>query len=121
MKYFFFPRFNYTLLFLDIKTKDYWLSIIKRRIDGFFLNGWREEIVLLSEEWKNFIMHKKMIGYNDLLNFINNNTNLTIEEVKERIFYRTAQYGKRQRTFIRKLKRDLLSYSTEVKCIDIFL
>lgn len=116
----FLPMYDYIVIFFDIENsvKDFWLSKIKKRIDEFLDEGWLEEIKGMSESWINFLLNKKFIGYNELIGYIEdeNNSEFDLIEIKNRIFFRTSQYGKKQRTFMRKMKRDFLIYN--VLCME---
>jgi tRNA A37 N6-isopentenylltransferase MiaA len=113
----YFPLFSYTLIYLDIEEREEWASLVKRRIDGFFKKGLLNEIASMSEEWKLFFLKKKIIGYNELVHYFYEcegsdlffSDNASLLQKKELIFFATCQYGKRQRTFMRKIKRHLLS------------
>ena len=35
----YFPFFSYTLIYLDVREREDWISLVKKRIDGFFQKG----------------------------------------------------------------------------------
>jgi tRNA dimethylallyltransferase len=119
----FLPIYDYTVIFFDIEysAKDMWLDKIKERIDCFLEEGWIEEIKAMGQDWIDFLSNKKFIGYNELILYIENKNNFEYDlfDIKDKIFFRTAQYGKKQRTFLRKMKRDFLIYN--VLCVDHYI
>lgn len=75
---------------------------INQRIDIMMHEGWLEEAKqLIGTPWESFIQEKKLIGYNELLNFINNQHQEDLESVLMAIKQRTRHYAKRQFTFWR--------------------
>jgi tRNA dimethylallyltransferase len=115
----FFPKYDYVVIFIDIvlSSRFVWFEHIKSRIEQFFSNGWIEEIEKMNQSWIDFLLRKKFIGYVELIDYITNKKDiLHLNEVKEIIFFRTCQYGKKQRTFLRKMKRDFLKY--DVLCLE---
>lgn len=106
----FFPKYDYIVVFFDnyFCSRDIWLEDIKSRIDFFLHSGWIEEIKGMSIEWLDFVLKKKFIGYTELINYINGKSLVDLTEVKNIIFFRTCQYAKKQRTFLRKMKRDFI-------------
>jgi tRNA A37 N6-isopentenylltransferase MiaA len=128
----YFPFFSYTLIYLDIEERGEWASLVKKRIDGFFKKGLLNEISSMSEEWRRFFLKKKIIGYHELVHYFYEcegsdlffSDNASLLQKKELMFFATCQYGKRQRTFMRKIKRHLLaraipSFSHFVKLDDL--
>lgn len=114
----FLPKFDYVVIFFDLlpEGRERWMNNVKKRIGVFLEEGWIEEIEGMNSEWTNFLLQKKFIGYSELIHYINNVNELSFQEVKDIIFFRTCQYGKKQRTFLRKMKRDFIANG--VLCIE---
>ena len=108
----FLPRYDYYVIFFDFQRskKEYWLTIVKERIKVFLLEGWLEEIKGLSSDWLEFLKKKKFIGYNELIVYLAQDDLSNLDFIKELIYFRTCQYGKKQRTFARKMKKDFNQY-----------
>ena len=68
--------------------------------------GWVDEVrSLVSTPWQSFIEEKKLIGYNEILSFLNDPASITYDDLIKKIQKRTRRYAKRQRTFWRMLER----------------
>ncbi len=86
---------------------------LRKRIDTRVIEmieaGWVDEVAQLQEtEWKAFIQEKKIIGYNELFEYLAaKKTAKKLEQVVRKIQARTRQYAKRQITFWRMLERAL--------------
>jgi tRNA dimethylallyltransferase len=67
--------------------------------------GWINEVKNLNKEWIAFLKKKKLIGYDDIINFLENrlSQNVLIENIQQK----TRNYAKRQLTFYRKLAREI--------------
>jgi len=89
---------------------------INQRVDQMIEQGWLEETrSLLNTPWEQFIQHKKLIGYNELIDFLHIGEPLykslvdrqsirdsqTMQSVLASIKQRTRHYAKRQFTFWR--------------------
>lgn len=116
----FLPKYNYKIIFFDFSVKDnfikmeLWRKIVKRRVDGFFNEGLIKEIIEMEEDWVDFLMKKKFIGYYEVILYLKKLAGYekkSLEEIKELVFFSTCQYGKKQRTFLKKIKKDLSKYS----------
>jgi tRNA dimethylallyltransferase len=99
---------------------------INERVTRMLTQGWQEEVFHLSMIWKDFIMQKKIIGYNELIDPSYDSTTL-----KNLIAQRTRHYAKRQITFWKALKKDLLNeksrynqyheVSLTFSCLDLYI
>jgi tRNA dimethylallyltransferase len=112
---FFCIKYNYKLCFFDFLNRIFWRKTLNERIDKFFEDGLIEEIKNMNNIWRDFLYLKKFIGYYEIIDFYNKNREWPCEErienIKELIFFRTCQYGKKQRTYIRKLRRDTIIFN----------
>lgn len=75
-------------------------------------NGWVEEVrALLNTDWCSFVQNKKIIGYNELIDFLTTSAQspLEYEAMIAKIQQRSRHYAKRQDTFWRSLYKQLLS------------
>ena len=100
-------------------------NLINQRVLAMVNQGWIEETkkLISMTDWYNFIRKKKLIGYNEIIDFLESKQdpcswNYMIEVVSNK----TRQYAKRQRTFWRKLKRDIaqqpLRSGVAIGCIE---
>lgn len=104
------PPARYILLYV---TRD--RSELYQRIDARVLEmlhqGWLEEVRgLIGTEWCSFIQNKKIIGYNELIDFLmlSNQSLPEYEAAIVEIQKRSRHYAKRQETFWRSLKKQLI-------------
>lgn len=89
---------------------------INNRVKEMIENGWLQEVQnIMGTEWENFLLRKKIIGYNDILSFLhqNNQTEKEIEKMIHTISKRTRKYAKRQMTFWRMFSRRLQENAPE--------
>lgn len=92
-------------------------SRIDQRVQEMMGSGWLEEVrPLLGTEWEPFLMRKKMMGYNLLLQYLKKNDG-SLEFVTQEIQKLTRNYAKRQITFYKKLKKQLLEAVDDEKII----
>ena len=69
--------------------------------------GWLDEVkCMMGTPWEKFLQHKKMIGYDDLLQFLAEQEQ-NLDKIVARIQKRTRNYAKRQVTFLKKLERQV--------------
>ncbi len=83
-------------------------TLLGNRIKNFFLTGWCKEVADLSPEEKDFVLKRKFIGYTEIIDFLDNKQKINKELLYDSILLKTVQYGKRQRTFLRKLRRHMI-------------
>ena len=79
---------------------------INQRVDCMIDEGWLDEVRgLLGTKWIPFIKRKKLIGYNELVDYLNDggSLSLTLEVIKKK----TRNYAKRQETFWRMIERQI--------------
>lgn len=79
---------------------------IDRRVYQMIDQGWQEEVAsLLDSPWEQFVREKKIIGYNELIDYLKGLS--TQEQAIELIQQRSRNYAKRQETFWRMIKRQM--------------
>ena|SRR5436190_1255879 len=102
------PLADYLLLYVIRDTSDL-NEYISKRIHVMIQKGWIDETKkLMGTLWQTFIQKKKLIGYNEIFNFLQGNQDRTaFNSMIELINNKTRQYAKRQRTFWRKLEREI--------------
>lgn len=113
------PKYNYIILNKKIENMNKYYVNLKERIRKMFEDGWLNEVKNLKEKEKAFVKDKKFIGYDLILEFIENRTELarelTFEQLTEKIFVKTKQYKKKQLLFIKKMRDELLVQIEEEK------
>jgi tRNA A37 N6-isopentenylltransferase MiaA len=68
--------------------------------------GWESEVAsLLNSPWEQFVQEKKIIGYNEFIDYLKGIS--TLEQAIELIQQRSRNYAKRQETFWRMIKRQI--------------
>jgi tRNA dimethylallyltransferase len=83
---------------------------INLRVDQMMQQGWVAEVEGLSDAWKQFLLQKKIMGYDDILHCLSSNDVQTCAQDKKLmdiIAQKTRHYAKRQETFWRSFKSDL--------------
>ena len=90
-------------------------TVLSERIHGRTMHmineeGWVDEVrKLLGTSWEAFVRSKKLVGYVELIDWLNNGAaQATLSKVVDEISIKTRQYAKRQETFLKKLADDLV-------------
>lgn len=88
---------------------------INQRVLDMILQGWIQEVAQLSESWKSFVLEKKVIGYDDILRYLEHNGSQ--EFLIKTIQTKTRNYAKRQETFWRMLQKQLQQADPQETCV----
>jgi tRNA dimethylallyltransferase len=79
---------------------------INKRVYQMIDQGWESEVAsLLNSPWEQFVQEKKIIGYNEFIDYLKGIS--TLEQAIELIQQRSRNYAKRQETFWRMIKRQI--------------
>lgn len=100
---------NFTLLFLTRDRAELY-NRIDQRVEQMMDQGWLEEVrVLKGTPWEPFLREKKLIGYNELLDYLSrpDASSAELPAIIADIQQRTRHYAKRQGTFWRMLEKEL--------------
>ncbi len=100
---------NFQLLFLTRNRTELY-ERIDERVKQMMQQGWLQEVQALAHtDWEIFLRTKKLIGYNELLDYCahGDNSASRLDEVVTDIQQRTRHYAKRQGTFWRMLEKEL--------------
>jgi len=101
------PLFDFILVILTRDRNDLYKRI-NNRVIKMFDQGWIDEVKSLSNEWMDFLRKKKLIGYDDILLFLeshyNNNKEILIQTIQTRV----RKYAKRQLTFFKTLNQKIM-------------
>ena len=93
------------------RQRDELYQKINERVVTMMQSGWQKEVESLrNSPWEDFLMKKKLIGYNDLLALgaQQGNTKTSNQgQVTTQIQQKTRNYAKRQIIFLNKLEREL--------------
>ncbi len=101
------PPADFLLLFLT-RDRQELNRRINKRVLHMIEQGWLDEIrELIGTPWESFILEKKLIGYNELVDYLAHQESRNRDRVIGVIKKRTRQYAKRQHTFWRMLKREI--------------
>lgn len=81
---------------------------INQRVLAMFKQGWIDEVRSLSPEWKSFLVQKKLIGYDDIISFLQDSSAQESQLITQ-IQTKSRNYAKRQETFWRMFEKQLLA------------
>ena len=91
---------------------------INKRVQEMMEQGWIEEVEeLRGTDWESFLISKKLIGYDDLLNFGIISNLQSIDSVVQIIAQKTRNYAKRQIIFLNKLQSEIAALIENGHCI----
>lgn len=103
------PLAPYHMMFLT-RDRQELIGRINKRVKSMLNEGWVGEVKpLRGTEWEDFLLRKKIIGYDDILEYlaIPEPTEKEYELLVHTIAKRTRRYAKRQMTFWRMLQTKL--------------
>jgi tRNA dimethylallyltransferase len=79
---------------------------INKRVYTMMEHGWLEEVSSLQNSaWHDFLMKKKLIGYDDLLWYLQGGKEQNFEQTMVKIAQKTRHYAKRQIIFLKRLQK----------------
>ncbi len=94
---------------------------IDDRVNLMIKQGWIDEIAtLIQNGWTSFLERKKLIGYNDLVEYLNNskkNDASLMKKMIETIQQKSRHYAKRQLTFWRSFNKILQPFINSEKLL----
>lgn len=96
------------LVYFITRERDELYRRINERTKMMLLSGWIEEVEHLSSGWWDFLLHKKLLGYPEIISYCRKE--LSRAQVEESIAQKTRAYAKRQITFWRSLEQELKKY-----------
>src|SRR3990167_1456873 len=100
-------------IFILTREREKLYKRIDERVIEMINSGWIDEVKNLSSSWRNFLKKKKLIGYDDIINYLENN--LDKNELISTIQKKTRNYAKRQMTFYRKMEKDISKFNSVQK------
>lgn len=81
-------------------------DLINQRVIAMMQQGWIAEVEKLQNtKWADFLMKKKIIGYDDILYALQKNQ--SINDAQSKIQQKTRHYAKRQMLFFKKLQNNV--------------
>ncbi len=93
------------------RPRDVLCNDINRRAKEMLASGWINEVASLSEEWRHFAKKKGLIGYSEIIDWLDLNKTQDLESFPQAlvtiISQQTRNYAKRQETFFRRFARML--------------
>jgi len=99
------------------RQRDELYEKIDNRVVQMLQGGWQDEVnKLRGTEWEAFLNKKKLIGYDDLLEFDYKREYLS-DAMIAKIQQKTRNYAKRQIIFLNKLQRELKDAIKSGKCV----
>ncbi|WP_171814722.1 tRNA (adenosine(37)-N6)-dimethylallyltransferase MiaA [Candidatus Babela massiliensis] len=98
------------LFYYITREREELYSIINQRTYKMFDLGWLEEVKNLDNNWKKFLLKKKLIGYPEIIKYLDNSSfdDYDFDNLVQDISQKTRAYAKRQLIFWRSLKADLI-------------
>ncbi len=104
------PPGNYIFLHLTREREELYTRI-NARTKLMIEQGWIDEVKSLSSAWRSFLREKRLIGYPEIIEFLEDS--ISKQELVESISMQTRAYAKRQETFWKSLKKQLVQSDTE--------
>ncbi len=102
------PVTNCLIVWLDRDKKELH-ERIKQRTNQMIQDGWIEEVEGLDGQWQQFLKKKQLIGYNDIIDFLQTGRSLKDrEKLLKDIIAKTKAYAKRQNTFWKMVKKKII-------------
>jgi tRNA dimethylallyltransferase len=104
------------------RDRDELYEMINERVQQMLAAGWIDEVKILSYDpaWVEFLYKKKMIGYNELLAYVQGQyAEHDFDTLVALIAQRTRNYAKRQLTFLKKLQENIKKDSQSFEGIKI--
>lgn len=95
------------------------LNRINYRADEMLKAGWLEEVSSLSQQWKQFFLQKKLIGYPEIIAYQKGDISYTL--LREMLKKNTRAYAKRQGTFWSSLQAALSQEKVMCKELNLTL
>lgn len=89
------------------RPRDELYARINARTRIMFEQGWVDEVRSLGADWQDFLIHKGLIGYPEIISFLRDGGDQ--EQLIATIQQITRRYAKRQETFWRMMRRRILS------------
>ena len=84
---------------------------INERVKSMLSAGWIDEVnCLLETEWESFLLHKKIIGYPEIIAYLSSTEQEDRHLLEEAIAQKTRAYAKRQMSFNRSLVASLQQF-----------
>jgi tRNA dimethylallyltransferase len=118
---FFQPLGNSLIIFANRERNELY-DRIDNRVLQMIDQGWIDEVRnLQGTAWESFIRLKKIIGYDNIFDYLQHETIQARQYMIKIIQQRTRNYAKRQHTFWRMLKNKLKQASSSDKEQEIFL
>lgn len=120
----FYPLYDYSVLEIDMCDMVKWKNICLKRVKKFIQMGIVSEYLSFPQKWREMFIRKKIIGYYEIEKYLFIKEEKKekkiggedmLNEYTERVFFATCQYGKKQRTFAKKLAKFLLLYGVLYK------
>ncbi|MBA2306862.1 tRNA (adenosine(37)-N6)-dimethylallyltransferase MiaA [Candidatus Dependentiae bacterium] len=90
-----------------MRPKDELHRRIEHRVSAMMEHGWIDEVRSLDDEWIKFLLEKKLIGYPDIISYLQQKGACSYQELITTISRKTCSYAKRQVVFWRMLKKRL--------------
>ena len=101
------PLGKFYTIFLNRDREDMYARI-NDRTKKMLTSGWIDEVKSLKNSlWEAFLHDKKIIGYDTILNYLDNNQFPKSLDLEDEIAQNTRHYAKRQVTFLKKLIKQI--------------
>lgn len=104
------------------RDRDELYKRINERVTLMMNDGWIDEVQHLPQEWKEFLRKKKLLGYDDIVNFLDNVHHAAdYQMLIDIIAQKTRNYAKRQLTFGKMLMKKIHEASPKTPILTINL
>lgn len=105
---------DFPFIFINIsRTRSALYNRINERTAIMLKGGWIDEVKpLMKTEWKNFLLKKKLIGYDDIIQYLDSDSH-DLQALTNIIAQKTRNYAKRQISFGKMLMKELLTLNQD--------
>lgn len=108
------PPFTYSLIYLK-RERTFLYDRINKRVDAMVEEGWLDEVRNLDTSWQQFLLRKKLIGYNELLLHFQSPATSCLQQTLSCIKKRTRVYARKQEMFWNMLSKMIVDGCKEQK------
>lgn len=89
---------------------------INKRTASMLKQGWIDEVrPLIGTKWRQFLLQKKLIGYDDIIGYIENPGSMTLQQLTDVVAQKTRNYAKRQICFGKLLVKEIDTMNKEAR------
>ena len=89
---------------------------INKHTASMLKHGWIEEVQpLLGTKWQQFLLQKKLIGYDDIIDYLKQPGSMMLQQLTDIIAQKTRNYAKRQICFGKLLVKEIETMNRDAR------